>query len=104
MTPFLRAPAWAQASPPATADATALNAVRRTLDVNGKAASVFGLARDNGAPGIALHPGERFNVRLTNALREPTIIHWHGLTPPWPLDGVADKPAPLMKDAGNSDL
>ena len=92
LAPLMHAPALAQAP------ATALRAVKRTLDVDGKAASVFGLLRDNGAPGLALGPGERFNVRLTNNADEPTIIHWHGLTPPWPLDGVADKPAPLMKD------
>ena len=34
---------------------------------------------------------------LTNQLSEPTLIHWHGLTPPWPMDGVPDTPAPLMK-------
>jgi FtsP/CotA-like multicopper oxidase with cupredoxin domain len=44
-----------------------------------------------------VEPGESFNVALTNELSEPTLIHWHGLTPPWPMDGVPDKPAPLMK-------
>ncbi len=91
---------WLGALPPAqaSAPATALKAVKRTLEVNGKAASVFGLVRDNGAPGLSLQPGERFNVALHNGLGEPTIIHWHGLTPPWPQDGVADKPAPMLKD------
>jgi FtsP/CotA-like multicopper oxidase with cupredoxin domain len=34
---------------------------------------------------------------LTNQLADPTLIHWHGLTPPWPADGVPDKPAPMLK-------
>ncbi|MER8573299.1 multicopper oxidase family protein [Mesorhizobium sp. M1409] len=69
---------------------------RRTIEVNGKAASVFGLQRADGAPGLRLRAGEAFNVLLRNETAEPTIIHWHGLTPPWPSDGVADAPLPLI--------
>jgi FtsP/CotA-like multicopper oxidase with cupredoxin domain len=94
---FLNARAWAEASPIADSGATPLKAVKRNLDIKGKPASVFGLVRDNGAPGIALDAGHDFNVALTNELAQPTLIHWHGMTPPWPLDGVPDTPAPLMK-------
>ncbi|TIS55514.1 MAG: multicopper oxidase family protein [Mesorhizobium sp.] len=69
---------------------------RRTIEVNGKAASVFGMQRADGAPGLRLRAGEAFNVLLRNETAEPTIIHWHGLTPPWPSDGVADAPLPLI--------
>eukprot|EP00397_Hematodinium_sp_SG-2012_P022322 GEMP01023117.1.p1 GENE.GEMP01023117.1~~GEMP01023117.1.p1 ORF type:complete len:582 (+),score=89.75 GEMP01023117.1:629-2374(+) len=31
---------------------------------------------------------ERFQVTLINQLDEPTLMHWHGLTPPNYLDGV----------------
>ena len=31
--------------------------------------------------------GGRFSLRLENDLREGTIIHWHGLTPPSAFDG-----------------
>jgi FtsP/CotA-like multicopper oxidase with cupredoxin domain len=94
--PVLRFPAPARAaetSPPPTT----LKAVKRTLDIKGKSASVYGLIRDDGGHGLILEPGRSFNVALTNQLSEPTLIHWHGLTPPWPMDGVPDKPAPLMK-------
>ena len=74
-----------------------LKAVKRTLDVNRKPASVYRLVRDNGARGLTLEPGQSFDVALTNELSDPTLIHWHRLTPPWPLDGVPDMPAPLMK-------
>ena len=96
VAPVLRFPAptsAAESSPPATT----LKAVKRTLDIKGKAASVYGLVRDDGGHGLILEPGQSFNVALTNQLSEPTIIHWHGLTPPWPMDGVPDVPAPLMK-------
>jgi FtsP/CotA-like multicopper oxidase with cupredoxin domain len=95
--PATRATAWAQIS---TADGKApkaLKAVKRSIDINGKSANVFGLVQRNGAKGLTLEPGESFNVALTNELSEPTLIHWHGLTPPWPLDGVPDKPAPMLK-------
>jgi FtsP/CotA-like multicopper oxidase with cupredoxin domain len=76
---------------------TSLRATKRTIEVNGKSASVFGLLRENGSPGITLLAGQDFGVALANELSEPTLIHWHGLTSPWPLDGVPDEPAPLMK-------
>ncbi|TGR08355.1 multicopper oxidase family protein [Mesorhizobium sp. M4B.F.Ca.ET.190.01.1.1] len=69
---------------------------RRTIEVNGKAASVFGLRGGGGSPGLRLRAGDAFNVLLRNETPEPTIIHWHGLTPPWPSDGVADAPLPLI--------
>ena len=69
---------------------------RRTLEVNGRAASVFGLVGPDGSPGLRLRAGEAFDVLLRNQSEEPTIVHWHGLTPPWPSDGVADAPLPLI--------
>ncbi|TIS65729.1 multicopper oxidase family protein [Mesorhizobium sp.] len=73
-----------------------LGVSRRTIEVNGKAASVFGLQGADGAPGLHLRAGDAFNVLLRNETSEPTIIHWHGLTPPWSSDGVADAPLPLI--------
>lgn len=95
--PLIRAAALAQTVTAGAQQPTMLMAETRTLEINGKAAKVFGLVRNGGAPGIILEPGQPFNVALTNTLSEPTLIHWHGLLPPWPLDGVPDKPAPLMK-------
>ena len=96
-TPAMQATAWAQSSATDGNAPKTLKAVSRTLDIKGKPASVFGLVRKDGARGVTIGPAEPFNVALTNELSEPTLIHWHGLTPPWPMDGVPDKPAPLMK-------
>ena len=96
-TPGMRAPASAQISTSNRDGRRTLKAVKRSLDINGKSANVFGLVQGNGAKGITLEPGESFNVALTNEVSEPTLIHWHGLTPPWPMDGVPDKPAPLIQ-------
>jgi FtsP/CotA-like multicopper oxidase with cupredoxin domain len=39
-------------------------------------------------PEIRVREGERVRVVLTNALAEPTTIHWHGLDVPNGMDGV----------------
>lgn len=74
-----------------------LEAVTRTLDINGRAASVFGLHGPDGKPGLRLKAGDRFSVALKNTLAEPTMIHWHGLRPPFRQDGLPDMPMPLLK-------
>ena len=76
-------PRLGHAAPPA------LVAGRRTIEVNGKAATVFGIAGPGGRDGAVLEPGQRFAFELVNALGEETIIHWHGQTPPAAEDGVA---------------
>jgi FtsP/CotA-like multicopper oxidase with cupredoxin domain len=73
-----------------------LSVVRRTIEVNRKAASVFGIVSADGSPGIRLRAGDPFNVNLRNQSAQQTIVHWHGLTPPWPSDGVPDAPQPLI--------
>jgi FtsP/CotA-like multicopper oxidase with cupredoxin domain len=59
----------------------------RTLEVDGPAASVFGLIGSDGRPGITLDPNERFHVDVVNRADTSTIIHWHGQLPPWKQDG-----------------
>ena len=75
--------------------AVALPAATRTLDIDGRAATVFGLAGPGGQ-GLILDPGQRFRVDLTNDLDVDTIIHWHGQIPPNAQDGVPDMPMPLL--------
>ncbi|SMD01278.1 multicopper oxidase family protein [Primorskyibacter flagellatus] len=73
----------------------ALSAATRTLDIDGRAATVFGLAGPGGQ-GLVLDPGQRFRVDLSNELDVGTIIHWHGQIPPNAQDGVPDMPMPLL--------
>ena len=73
-----------------------LSIVRRTIEVNGRSASVFGVQQPNGTVGLHYRANDTFNLLLRNETAEPTIIHWHGLTPPWPSDGVPDAPLPLL--------
>jgi FtsP/CotA-like multicopper oxidase with cupredoxin domain len=39
-------------------------------------------------PTIEARVGDVLEVRLTNRLSEPTLIHWHGLRVPAPMDGT----------------
>jgi FtsP/CotA-like multicopper oxidase with cupredoxin domain len=74
-----------------------LRAVRRVIEVNGKAANVFGLIRPGGRHGIVADAGQRFHVQLVNELDEHTLVHWHGLTPPSDQDGVPELSQPSLK-------
>lgn len=78
-------------------DAVRLTVDRRTLDVNGKAASVFGIRQPGGTPGLTLDPGRRFLVDLANRAGEDAVIHWHGQTPPYVQDGVIDTNRPAIR-------
>ncbi|WP_288950605.1 multicopper oxidase domain-containing protein [uncultured Paracoccus sp.] len=72
-----------------------LRATSRVLDIDGRAASVWGLAGPNGQ-GLTLDPGTRFRVDLRNELDARTLIHWHGQIPPNAQDGVPDMPMPML--------
>lgn len=87
-------------TPADASSATTLRIVRRSIEVKGRAANVFGLIGGDGKSGLEIPAGENFNVVLRNETAEPTIIHWHGLTPPWPQDGVPDAPQPLIAGGG----
>tara|TARA_R110000868_G_scaffold38_4_gene338 strand:+ start:4002 stop:5465 length:1464 start_codon:yes stop_codon:yes gene_type:complete len=63
---------------------------KRTIEVLGRAASVYGLAGPDGRQGLFLGADEPFTVTLDNQLDVDSIIHWHGQTPAPDLDGVAD--------------
>ncbi len=80
-----------------------LRAVKRTLEVNGKAASVYGLVGPDGRPGLAMKFGQPFRVRLTNEMDVASLIHWHGLTPPATQDGVPDLSQPVLQPGQSYD-
>ncbi len=82
---------------------TVLRLERRNLDVNGKPASVFGIAQPDGTQGIVTQVGARFRVRVDNTIDGPSLIHWHGLTPPWQQDGVPGVSGPPIPAGGSAD-
>src|SRR5262245_61074098 len=104
----LRANAHAQ-NPPAggpgrnTAPRTILRLQRRTIEVNGKPASVYGIQEPDRTFGLTTDVGKPFHVRVENGIDEPSLIHWHGLTPPWQQDGVPGVSGPPIAAAGSAD-
>ena len=60
----------------------------RVLEVNGKPAKVYGIRQSNGTGGISTDVTRPYRVRVVNALGTDSLIHWHGLTPPYKQDGV----------------
>src|SRR6516225_7439934 len=98
--------ARAQPAPRASASnapPTVLRIARRSIEVNGKSASVLGIRQPDGTFGIRTQVGNRFRVRVENTLNEPSLIHWHGLTPPWQQDGVPGVSGPPIPPGGNAD-
>src|SRR3954447_10726532 len=82
---------------------TVLRIERRSIEVNGKPASVLGVRQPDGTFGIRTEVGKRFRVRLENRIEEPSLIHWHGLTPPWQQDGVPGVSGPPIPPGGSAD-
>ncbi|GAN76374.1 multicopper oxidase family protein [Acidisphaera rubrifaciens] len=80
-----------------------LVASTRSIDVDGRPATVFRLLGPDDAPGLRLAPGERFRVGLRNATTQPTIIHWHGQLPPWTQDGFPWPQTPPIPAGGRQD-
>ncbi len=90
--------AWAQTSPP-----TILRLQRRDIEVNGRSASVYAIRQPDGTFGLTTEVGKPFRVRVENGIDEPSLIHWHGLTPPWRQDGVPGISGPPIPPGGSAD-
>jgi FtsP/CotA-like multicopper oxidase with cupredoxin domain len=73
------------------------------LEVNGKAAKVFGFTVDGKPGGFRTRFGSDFAVRISNQTVESTLIHWHGLTPPVTMDGVPGLSGPMLKPGESKD-
>jgi FtsP/CotA-like multicopper oxidase with cupredoxin domain len=82
---------------------TVLRIERRSIEVNGKPASVLGIRQPDGTFGIRTQVDKSFRVHLENTLNEPSLIHWHGLTPPWQQDGVPGVSGPPIPPGGSAD-
>jgi FtsP/CotA-like multicopper oxidase with cupredoxin domain len=86
-----------------SAPQTVLRLERRTIDVNGKPASVYRISQPNGSWGLTTQKGAQFRVRVENKINEPSLIHWHGLTPPCQQDGVPGISGPPIAAGGSAD-
>jgi FtsP/CotA-like multicopper oxidase with cupredoxin domain len=90
LAPLALRPARGQVMGPGAGEQqpTVLQAIRRVIDVGGRAASVFRLQQPDGTWGLTKMAGDDFHVQLQNLSGEPTLVHWHGLLPPFDQDGV----------------
>jgi FtsP/CotA-like multicopper oxidase with cupredoxin domain len=82
---------------------TVLRLERRDIEVNGKPASVFCIRQPDGTFGITTDVGKPFRVRVENHIEEPSLIHWHGLTPPWRQGGVPETSGVTIPPGGSAD-
>jgi FtsP/CotA-like multicopper oxidase with cupredoxin domain len=98
---------WAQPTSAALGEkpdaVTILRVERRNIEVNGRAASALGIRQPDGAPGLVTEVGRRFRVRVDNALDAPTLIHWHGMAPPWRQDGVPGISGPPISPGASAE-
>jgi FtsP/CotA-like multicopper oxidase with cupredoxin domain len=97
---------WAQPASDGGEEAgqvTILRVERRNIEVNGKPASVLGIRQPDGTPGLVTEVGKPFRARVENELDVPTLIHWHGLTPPWQQDGVPGVSGPPIAPGASAE-
>jgi len=80
-----------------------LKVASRIIEVNGRAAKVFGIVNGSGGNGLSLMLGERFRARVKNELDVETLLHWHGLNPPSAQDGVPMLSQPPLKPGESFD-
>src|SRR5262249_49448310 len=85
------------------APVTVLKLGRRTIEVNGKPASIYGIQQPEGTCGLTTSVGKTFRVRVENGIESPSLIHWHGMTPPWQQDGVPGISGPPIPPGGSAD-
>jgi FtsP/CotA-like multicopper oxidase with cupredoxin domain len=64
--------------------------------VPGKSTRAWGYNGQVPGPVIEARVGDVLEVRLTNALPEPTTIHWHGLRLPAAMDGTENVQHPIQ--------
>jgi FtsP/CotA-like multicopper oxidase with cupredoxin domain len=96
--------AAALVSPRADAEAvTILRVQRRGIEVNRKSASRLMISQPDGRQGMMTAVGRQFRARVENQLDVPTLIHWHGLAPPWQQDGVPGISSPPIAPGASAD-
>ena len=79
------------ARPDAGRDVVAVELEARELDwefIPGRSTRAWGFNGQIPGPVLEAQVGDVLQVRLTNHLTEPTVIHWHGLRVPAAMDGT----------------
>lgn len=82
---------------------TILRVQRSSFEVNRKPASRLVITQPDGRQGMMTAAGRQFRARVENRLDVPTLIHWHGLAPPWQQDGVPEVSSPPIAPGASAD-
>ena len=62
----------------------------------GKTIEAWGFNNSIPGPEIRAKAGDELVVRVTNELDEPTLVHWHGIRLPAPMDGTDAVQKPIL--------
>ena len=89
-------PGWAQTSTPGIAPTLpqlsgcdiALTIGHAPITIDGRPGHAVAINGTVPAPLLRLREGQTARLSITNALKEDTSIHWHGLLVPMEMDGV----------------
>ncbi|WP_265658637.1 multicopper oxidase family protein [Francisella philomiragia] len=73
---------------PKNKDGVELLVTNKTIQVDGKNVVVNTVVQPDGTWGYYGTEGDNFNVTVKNGLKEPTVLHWHGLLLPNKADGT----------------
>ncbi len=89
--------AWASSSAGAALVEYDVTIEEKTLSPAGKSTSVFTINGQLPGPTLRFREGDVARIRVHNQLREPTLLHWHGLRVPNDQDGVPDITTPSIQ-------
>lgn len=73
---------------PASAAVYDLVIEEKTVNITGRERTATAISGTVPGPVLRWREGEEVTINVTNRLREPTSIHWHGILVPAPMDGV----------------
>jgi FtsP/CotA-like multicopper oxidase with cupredoxin domain len=93
--------AYAAAQPDAGRTVVAVDLEAKELDwtiAPGASFSAWGFNGQVPGPTIEAQVGDVLEIRLTNHLPEPTVVHWHGLRIPAAMDGTEMVQRPIAPD------
>ena len=88
LSPDLAQAGAAPAPPALSGDAFDLTVQSAPANVTGRARTAVTLNGSRPGPTLYWREGDTVTLNVTNRLREPTSIHWHGIRLPTGMDGV----------------
>jgi FtsP/CotA-like multicopper oxidase with cupredoxin domain len=77
-----------------------MRAAETDVDLGGVSVRTWTYTGTVPAKEIRLHRGERLRATVSNALPQPTTVHWHGLAIPNDMDGVPVLTQPAIEPGG----